>query len=103
MRAKKKEKDEAKKVTRLNSMKIVDFEKEKKESKNLIKIFKSTMNEREKEKFRFSRKNDFITLIRAQKELSIMKIKTLYKRKNQKIRFVNLSKSDKSKLESEFD
>ena len=83
-------------------MKTVDFEKEKKESESLIKIFKSTMNEKKKEMFQFSRKNNLITLIKAQKKLSIVKIKTLYKRKNQKIQFVNLSKSDESKLENEF-
>ena len=84
-------------------MKAVDFEEKKEELESLIKIFKSTMNEKKEEKFRFSRKNDLVTLIKAQKKLSIVKIKILYKRKNQKIRFVNLSKSDESKSENEFD
>ena len=90
-------------MIQLNSMQTIDFEEKRKESKSLIKIFKLTLNDEEKEKFRFSRKNDFITLIKAQQKLNIVKIKTLYKRKNQKIRFVNLLKSDESKLESEFD
>ena len=84
-------------------MKAVDFEEEKEESKNLIRIFRSTMNEKEEERFRFSRKNDLVTLARAQKKLNIVKVKTLYKRKDQKIRSVNLSKSDESKSENEFD
>ena len=72
-------------MIRLNFMKTVDFEEEKKRSKDLIRIFRSTMNEEEEEIFRFSRKNDFITLTRAQKKLNIVKIKILYKQKNQKI------------------
>ena len=84
-------------------MKAVDFEEEKEKSESLIRIFKSTMNEKEEERFRFSRKNDLVTLTRAQKKLNIVKIKILYKRKNQKIRSVNLSKSDESKSEDEFD
>ena len=83
-------------------MKAVDFEKEKEELESLIRIFRLTM-EKKKEKFRFSRKNDFIMLTRAQKKLSIVRVRILYKRKNQKIRFVNLSKSDESKFEDEFD
>ena len=100
---KKKEKNKTKKMTRLNFMKTVDFEEKKKKFENLIKIFKSTMNAKKEERFRFSRKNDFITLIKAQKKLSIVKIKVFYKRKDQKIRFVNLSKFDESKFENEFD
>ena len=84
-------------------MRTMSYEKRKEESKDLIKIFKSTLSQKKEEEFRPSRKNDFVTLTRAQKELSIVKIRTLYKRKNQKIRFVNLSKSDESKLENEFD
>ena len=84
-------------------MKAVDFEKEKEESKNLIRIFRSMMNEKKKEKFQFSRKNDLVTLTKAQKKLNIVKIRIFYKRKNQKIRSVNLSKFDESKSENEFD
>ena len=84
-------------------MKTVDFEEKKEKSKDLIKIFKSTLNIKEEEKFRFSRKNDLITLKRAQKKLNIVRVKILYKQKNQKIQSINLSEFDKSKLESKFD
>ena len=98
-----KKENETTRMIRLNFMQTIDFEEKKKRSKNLIKIFKLTLSEEEKKKFRFSRKNNLITLIRAQQKLNIVKIKILYKRKNQKIRFVNLSKFDESKFESEFD
>ena len=58
---------------------------------------------KKKKRFWFSRKNDLVMLTRAQKKLNIVKIKILYKRKDQKIQSVNLSKFDESKSENEFD
>ena len=60
-------------------MKAVDFEEEKEESESLIRIFRSTMNEKKEERFRFSRKNDLVTLTKAQKKLNIVRVRTLYK------------------------
>ena len=51
-----------KRMIRLNFMQTIDFEEEEKESKSLIKIFKSTLSEKEKTRFWFSRKNDLITV-----------------------------------------
>ncbi len=66
----------------------------KQKSAKHVKIFSSSIEMMRDEKIRFFKKNDFVTFVQALRIFFKIKVYTIYKRKNQKIKFSDICVSD---------
>jgi hypothetical protein len=66
-----------------------------------VKFFSFFMRSARDDEVKFFKKNDFVTFVQALRALSRIKVYTIYKRKNQKIKFSDTCVSDDFKSDDD--
>jgi hypothetical protein len=79
-------------LSRLTAMKIARVIK--KDFAEHVKVFSLFMKSTRDDEIKLFKRNDFVTFVQALRALSRVKVYTIYKRKNQKIKFSDICVSD---------
>jgi predicted methyltransferase len=79
-------------LSSLTTMKVARVIKQK--SAKHVKIFSSSIEMMRDEKIKFFKKNNFVTFVQALRTFFKVKVYTIYKRKNQKIKLSDICVSD---------
>jgi hypothetical protein len=73
----------------------------KQKSAKHVKIFSSSIKMMRDEEIKLFKKNDFVTFVQALRNLFKVKVYTIYKRKNQKVKLSDICVSDDFKSDDD--